>query len=45
VSQCRKFWAVRHAELAISRDAGDNTPEALCVRLVSRLRHARISTR
>jgi len=37
--------SVRHAEPAISRDAGDNTPETLCVRLVGRMRHARISTR
>jgi hypothetical protein len=37
--------AVRYTELAISRDAGDNTPETLCVRLVGRMRHGRISTR
>jgi len=37
--------AVRHSTLAISRNAGDNTPETLCVRLVGRMRHARISTR
>ena len=37
--------AVRHGRLAISRDAGDNTPETLCVRLVGRMRHGRISTR
>jgi hypothetical protein len=37
--------SVRHAELAISRDSGDNTPETFCVRLVGRMRHARISTR
>ena len=37
--------SVRHTNLAISRDAGDNTPETLCVRLVGRMRHARISTR
>jgi len=37
--------AVRHTRLAISRDAGDNTPETLCVRLVGRMRHGRISTR
>jgi hypothetical protein len=37
--------AVRHTKLAISRDAGDNTPETLCIRLVGRMRHARIGTR
>ncbi len=37
--------AVRHSRLAISRDAGDNAPETLCVRLVGQMRHARISTR
>jgi Domain of unknown function (DUF1707) len=37
--------AVRYTELAISRDAGDNTPETLCVRLVGRMRYARIGTR
>jgi hypothetical protein len=37
--------AVRFTELAISRDAGDNTPETLRVRLVGRMRHARIGTR
>src|SRR5579862_1750533 len=37
--------AVRHGTLAISRDAGDNTPETLCVRLVGRMRHGRIGTR
>jgi hypothetical protein len=37
--------AVRYTELAISRDAGDNTAETLCVRLVGRMRHARIATR
>ncbi len=37
--------AVRYTELAISRDAGDDTPETLCVRLVGRMRHARIATR
>ena len=37
--------AVRHSKLAISRDAGDNTPETLRVRLVGRMRHARIDTR
>jgi len=37
--------AVRHGRLAISRDAGDNTPETLRVRLVGRMRHARIDTR
>jgi hypothetical protein len=37
--------AVRFTQLAISRDAGDNTPETLSVHLVGRIRHARISTR
>ncbi len=37
--------AVRHSKLAISRDAGDDTPETLRVRLVGRMRHARIDTR
>jgi hypothetical protein len=37
--------AVRHGKLAISRDAGDNTPETLRVRLAGRMRHGRIDTR
>ncbi|MEV0404972.1 DUF1707 domain-containing protein [Actinoallomurus sp. NPDC050550] len=37
--------SVRHGALAISRDAGDNTPETLHVRLVGRMRHGRIDTR
>ena len=37
--------SVRHTNLAISRDAGDNTPETLCVRLVGRMKHGRIDTR
>jgi hypothetical protein len=37
--------AVRHSQLAISRDAGDDTPETLRVHLVGRMRHARIDTR
>jgi Domain of unknown function (DUF1707) len=37
--------SVRYTSLAISRDAGDNTPETLCVRLVGRMRHGGISTR
>jgi hypothetical protein len=37
--------AVRHGRLAISRDAGDNTPETLHVRLVGKMRHGRIRTR
>jgi hypothetical protein len=36
---------VRHSKLAISRDAGDNTPETLHVRLVGRMKHGRIDTR
>jgi hypothetical protein len=37
--------AVRHSQLAISRDAGDDTPETLQVRLAGRMRHGRIDTR
>jgi hypothetical protein len=37
--------AVRFTQLAISRDAGDNTPETLSIHLVGRIRHARIGTR
>jgi hypothetical protein len=37
--------SVRHTTLAISRDAGDNTPETLYVRLVGRMKHGRIETR
>jgi len=37
--------AVRYTTLAISRDAGDNTPETLLIRLVGRIRHGRIDTR
>jgi hypothetical protein len=37
--------SVRYTELAISRDAGENTPETLCVRLVGRMKHGRIGTR
>ncbi|GAA4627740.1 hypothetical protein GCM10023196_041190 [Actinoallomurus vinaceus] len=37
--------SVRHSALAISRDAGDNTPETLHVRLAGRIRHGRIDTR
>jgi hypothetical protein len=37
--------SVRHSALAISRDAGDNTPETLHVHLVGRMRHGRIDTR
>jgi hypothetical protein len=37
--------SVRHSCLAISRDAGDNTPETLHVRLVGRMKHGRIGTR
>jgi hypothetical protein len=36
---------VRHTRLAISRDAGDNTPDTLLVHLVGRMRHGRIDTR
>jgi hypothetical protein len=37
--------AARHTRLAISRDAGDSTPETLCVRLAGRVKHGRIDTR
>lgn len=37
--------SVRYSKLAISRDAGDSTPETLHVRLVGRMRHGRIETR
>ena len=37
--------SVRYTKLAISRDAGDNTPETLRVRLVGRMKHGRIGTR
>jgi hypothetical protein len=37
--------AVRFTTLAISRDAGDDTPETLHVRLAGRMRHGRIHTR
>ena len=37
--------SVRHTRLAISRDAGDNTPETLHVRLTGRMKHGRIDTR
>ena len=37
--------SVRHTKLTISRDANDNAPETLHVRLAGRARHARIDTR
>ena len=37
--------AVRFTRVEISRDAGDGTPETLRVRLVGRMKHARIDTR
>jgi hypothetical protein len=37
--------SVRHSLVAISRDAGDNTPETLHVRLAGRMRHGRLETR
>jgi Domain of unknown function (DUF1707) len=37
--------SVRHSRVAITRDEGDTTPETLCVRLVGRMRHGRISVR
>ena len=36
---------VKHSRLAISRDAGDNTPETLQVHLVGRMKHGRVDTR
>lgn len=37
--------SVRHTKLTISRDANDNAPETLRVRLAGRARHALIDTR
>jgi hypothetical protein len=37
--------SVRHSRLAISRDAGDSTPETLSIHLVGRMKHGRIATR
>jgi Domain of unknown function (DUF1707) len=37
--------AVRHGQLEITRDAGDDTPQTLRVRLVGRMKHGRIETR
>lgn len=37
--------SVRYTKLAISRNAGDNTPEMLHVHLAGRMRHGQISTR
>ncbi|GAA2631335.1 DUF1707 domain-containing protein [Actinomadura fulvescens] len=37
--------SVRHSSLEINRDAGDNTPETLYVRLVGRIRHGRLAAR
>ncbi len=37
--------SVRHTRVAISRDAGDNTPETLSIHLAGRMRHGRIDTR
>jgi hypothetical protein len=36
--------AVRYTKLEISSDAGDDTPETLHVRLVGKVKHARIAT-
>ena len=36
---------VKHGQLRISRDAGDDTPETLHVRLTGRMKHGRISAR
>jgi len=37
--------SVRYSNLAISRDAGDSTPETLRVHLTGKIRHGRIDTR
>ena len=37
--------SVRHSWLAISRDAGDDTPETLSIHLAGRMKHGRVSTR
>jgi hypothetical protein len=37
--------SVRYSNLAISRDAGDRTPETLRVHLTGTMRHGRIDTR
>jgi hypothetical protein len=37
--------SVRHSKLAISRDAGDDTPETLSIHLAGRMKHGRIETR
>jgi hypothetical protein len=37
--------SVRHGRQAISRDAGDGTPETLHIRLTGRMRHGVINTR
>jgi hypothetical protein len=37
--------SVRYTKLSISRDAGDNAPETLRVRLAGRARHAQIDAR
>jgi hypothetical protein len=37
--------SVRYTKLAISRDAGGDTPETLYVRLAGRMRYGRIDTR
>ena len=45
VSSRIRLSGVTALTVAISRDAGDNTPQTLHVRLVGRMRHARIDTR
>jgi Domain of unknown function (DUF1707) len=37
--------SVRYTKLAISRDAGGDAPQTLCVSLVGRMKHGRIGTR
>jgi hypothetical protein len=36
---------VRYTKLAISTDAGDSTPETLCVRLAGRMKYGQVGTR
>ena len=37
--------AVRYTKLAISTEAGDHTPQTLCVRLVGRMKYGQLATR
>jgi hypothetical protein len=36
---------VRHGKLAITKNAGDTTPEMLHVRLTGRMKHGQVATR